>query len=91
MEKTSIYLTGDLQAGIKRVAHRKKISEAQVIREALATYVTAEEAAGSRSIGYIKGPIAPGVDSGNVKRWIREHAAADLEAKWERQQAGPDA
>ena len=86
MEKTTVYLTGDLQAQIKSIAKRKKLSEASVIREALAVYV-AEEIPMPKSIGMMDGPIAPGVDSTNVKQWIRENWAKDLEAKWARQRA----
>ena len=85
MEKTTVYLTEDLQGAIKRIARRKKLSEAHVIREALATYV-ARETPLPQSIGMLEGPIAPGVDSTNVKQWIRESWIKDLDreraTKW---------
>ena len=85
MEKTTVYLTGDLQAGIKRVARRQGTSEAHVIREALATYVAAQQLRPvSQSIGCMDEPLAPGVDSTNVKQWIRDHWAEDYEAKPDR-------
>lgn len=86
MEKTTVYLTEDLQGALKSVARRKKISEAQVIREALATYV-AREIPMPKSIGAMNEELAPGVDASNVKQWIRENWAKDLEAKWARQRA----
>jgi predicted transcriptional regulator len=86
MEKTTVYLTGDLQSGIKRIARRQGMSEAHVIREALATYVAAQRLRpASQSIGCMDEPLAPGVDSTNVKKWIRENWAEDFEAKQHRQ------
>jgi predicted transcriptional regulator len=82
MEKTTVYLTEDLQTGIKRVARRQGRSEALVIREALATYIASEqERPVSQSIGCMDEPLAPGVDSSNVKSWIRDNWAKDYDAK----------
>ncbi|HEX6510764.1 MAG TPA: CopG family transcriptional regulator [Chloroflexota bacterium] len=89
MEKTTVYLTDDLQAQLKSLARRKKVPEAHVIREALAEYV-AKETPMPKSLGIIDEEFAPGVDSTNVKQWIRENWAKDLEAKWARQQEAAD-
>jgi hypothetical protein len=35
MEKTTVYLPSDLKAAVKRVAHQRGVSEADVIRESI--------------------------------------------------------
>jgi hypothetical protein len=42
MDKTTVYLTAELKAGVKRVAALRGVSEAQVIRAAIQSAVDAE-------------------------------------------------
>jgi hypothetical protein len=35
MEKTTVYLTVELKTAVKRVAHQRGVSEAEVIRESI--------------------------------------------------------
>lgn len=59
MEKTTVYLPEGLQQRIKRVAARKRISEAAVIRAALEHYTTTIERPRPRTALYETGaPIA---------------------------------
>ena len=42
MERTTVYLTTDLRVALKETARRRRVSEAELIREGI-TLVTAEE------------------------------------------------
>ena len=42
MERTTVYLTTELRSALKRTAQRRRVSEAELIREGIA-HVTAEE------------------------------------------------
>ena len=42
MFKTTVYLTPELKAGVERVAARRQVSEAAVIREAITAHVQEE-------------------------------------------------
>ena len=43
MERTTIYLDSELKRKLREAAARKRISEARMIREALASYLSTEE------------------------------------------------
>lgn len=66
--KSTIYLTGDMQHQLKNVAKRKGISQAHVIREALAEYLVKEELPLPRSIGVAKDGSIGGAEA---KEWAR--------------------
>jgi len=59
MEKTTVYLPAGLLRRVKRVAARKRVSEAAVIRQALEHYTTTIERPRPRTALYETGaPIA---------------------------------
>lgn len=87
-KKTTIYLTEELQGQLRYEAKRQKRPQADLIREAVATYLAARPKQLPSFIGSYKGPpIAPGVDSTNVKQWIRENWIKDLERRFGREPA----
>lgn len=51
MEKTTLYLPAELQRAIREEGRRSRRSQAQVIREALTTYVAKKPRPLPRSIG----------------------------------------
>ncbi|HEX5939368.1 MAG TPA: CopG family transcriptional regulator [Dehalococcoidia bacterium] len=86
MKKTTIYLTPELKARLKGRSMRTKRSEAEVIREALDTYLK-EDRPVPLSIGSASSKLDDGVNSSNIKAWIRENWPKDYWAKRERHQA----
>jgi Ribbon-helix-helix protein, copG family len=81
MEKTTVYLTKDLQKKLKRAAKDSGRSEANVIREALESYLIHQPPRVPRSLGAIDLNLPPGVNSSNVKSWLRQKWMDDLQAK----------
>jgi len=74
MEKTTLYLPSELQASLRAAARRTGRSQAQLIREAIETYVAGQERPRPRSIGI----VADGsLDAADAKRWVHERWAAD--------------
>jgi len=51
MEKTTLYLPTELQASLRALARRTGRSQANLIREALETYVAGQERPRPKSIG----------------------------------------
>jgi predicted transcriptional regulator len=74
MEKTTLYLTEELQAGLRDLARRTGRPQAALIREAVASYVSAAERPRPRSIGIARSGAVP---ASEAKRWV--HAAWDRE------------
>jgi len=68
MKRTTVYLTDDLRSAVKRVARSEGVSEASVIRDAIAGY-TAARARPRPRLGIF--------DSG--KPWLSEDTEAALE------------
>lgn len=88
MEKTTIYLPKELSGQLRYEAKRQKKPQAELIREAVATYLASRPKRLPSFIGSYDGPpLAPGVDSSNVKEWIRENWIKDLEAERRQQLA----
>jgi Ribbon-helix-helix protein, copG family len=82
MEKTTIYLPDELQGQLRYEAKRQKRPQAELIREAVATYLAAQPKRLPSFVGSFKGPpIADGVDSSNIKQWVRENWIKDLEGR----------
>lgn len=74
MEKTTIYLPADLKIAIKATARRSGRSEAMVVREALARYVTAE----SPNLPSFVGSVEDGsFDAANDEAWLAENWKPD--------------
>jgi plasmid stability protein len=87
VEKTTVYLTTDVKRRLKSRAERTGRSEAHMIREALEAYLVDEPRALPKSIGSIELNLPEGVDSSNIKSWIRENWIKDIEEKRSRHEA----
>lgn len=85
MEKTTVYLTNELQQRLKQTARATGRSEATLIREALAEYLVNQPRTTPRSLGSIELDLPDGVNSSNVKSWIRERWAQDIVSHNKRQ------
>jgi len=79
MKKTTVYLPDELDAWLEQLARTKGTSKAELIREALRRYVetSGRLRALPPSVGSVKEDL--GLPSDEVKRWLREHWAHDLE------------
>ena len=86
MEKTTVYLTRDLKRRLKGRSMRTNRPEAEVIREALDSYLSDEQPM-PLSIGSARSKFHDGVNSSNIKTWIRENWPKDYWAKRERHEA----
>lgn len=74
MEKTTLYLSAELQRSLRELARRTGRRQADLIREALTVYVGGQERPWPRSIG----AAADGsLDAADSERWLGE--------EWERQ------
>lgn len=69
MEKTTVYIPIDLQAALKDLARRTGRSQAQLIREALATFLPGQQRPWPRSIGAASDGTQAARDS---KAWVRK-------------------
>lgn len=79
MEKTTLYLSGELQRSLRELARRTGRRQADLIREALTEYVGRVERPWPRSIG----AAADGsLDAADGERWLRD--------EWERQASEPE-
>jgi hypothetical protein len=59
MEKTTLYLTEELQAELRALARRTGRPQAQLIRDAVAEYVARAERPWPRSIGIVSSGAFP--------------------------------
>ena len=62
MEKTTVYLPDDLKAAVKRVARRRGVSEAEVIRESIRAEVGGDKPRPRGGLYSGSEPIARRVD-----------------------------
>jgi predicted transcriptional regulator len=70
MKKTTIYIPDELAISVTAAAKRKGSSEASLIREAIATYVTTLERPRPRT----KGIVASGeLQSTDVEEWLEKN------------------
>lgn len=69
MEKTTLYLPADLQRALRHAAHASGRSQADVVREALAQYLSEHTRPRPRSIGAIEGSADP--PAREAKAWVR--------------------
>jgi plasmid stability protein len=75
MNKTTLYLTDDLQRALKDVARRLGRSQADVVREALETYVLQQQPRPlPRSLGAGSDPDLSAADS---EAWLRANWRRD--------------
>ena len=70
MHKTTLYLPEELERRLAAEAGRTGRTRAQVVRGALEAHLPPAPPR-PRFIGTGAGPVAPGVDSTNVKQWVR--------------------
>jgi hypothetical protein len=75
MNKTTIYLPDSLQIALDNLAHRTNRSKADLIREAVTTFVERQERPWPKSIGMID--YDDEVNSTNVDEWLRENWKPD--------------
>jgi len=62
MDKTTVYLPPELKAAIKRVARRRRVSEAQVIRDSIRDAVDADRPRPRGGLFASSAPIAREAD-----------------------------
>jgi plasmid stability protein len=75
MQKTTLYLPDELQRQLQEAARRTGRSQADLIREALATFLGTVEPPKARSIGIVDDPDLHGEDT---EDWLRRNWGA----KW---------
>ncbi|MDP8969008.1 MAG: ribbon-helix-helix domain-containing protein [Actinomycetota bacterium] len=75
MEKTTLYLPADLQRSLRDLAKRTGRSQADLIREALGTFLMGQSRLRPRSIGIVRDQGGP--PAAEAKQWVRR--------QWERQ------
>jgi hypothetical protein len=63
MEKTTVYLTAELKAAIKRLARQRQVTEAEVIRESISSVVGGERPRPRGGLFASGAPIARDVDA----------------------------
>lgn len=74
MQKTTLYLTEDIQRGLKETARRTGRSEAELVREALTLYLGQQARPWPKSIGIVSDPELSGADS---EDWLRANWKPD--------------
>ena len=68
MQKTTLYLTEDIQRDLKDVARRTGRTEAELVREALTLYLGQQARPWPKSIGSAS---VPGVDARDTEEFLR--------------------
>lgn len=81
MEKTSLYLPAELQRALRDAARREKRAQADIVRDAIATYLAGKPRPKPEIIGAARGSKDDGVGSANIKAWVRSEWARDLNKK----------
>lgn len=74
MEKTTLYLPGELQHALRELARREGRSQAAIVREAVERYIAGAEKPAPRSLGAFTQDPGRGarVPARGAKRWVRE-------------------
>ena len=83
MEKTTLYLSAELQASLRALAKRRNRPQAELIREALADYVGRQDRPWPKSIGMYADGTIPARDA---RDWI--HREWDKEDEARRREPG---
>ncbi len=86
MEKTTLYLSGDLQRQLRELSRRTRRSQAELIREALATYLGAQEHPWPSSIGSATSDGR--VQAKDARSWVHEEWAKPGARPWRRSDPG---
>lgn len=79
MEKTTLYLPKELQVELRAAARRERRSQADIVRDAVTEYLTKRPRPLPKSIGIIDDWPDDGVDSSNIKEWLREQWAREAQ------------
>jgi len=79
MEKTTLYLTNDLQRGLRDLSRRTKRPQAELVREALATYLGAQEHPWPSSIGSATSDGT--VEAKDARGWVHEQWSRKYEER----------
>ena len=82
VEKTTLYLTPELQRELAAVARREGRPQAAIVRDALERYLVAAPKGPPRSIGLVDDCPDDGVEASNIKTWMRERWAAEERATY---------
>lgn len=84
VEKTTLYLTPDLQRELVATARREGRPQAAIVRDALERYMATAPRGLPPSVGAVDTCPDDGVDASNVKAWMRERWAAEERATYGR-------
>jgi predicted transcriptional regulator len=74
MEKTTIYLPDDLRIALKEIARRSGRPQAELIREAIAAYVSVQERPRPKTFGIVSRGDIQGAD---IEDWLAENWTPD--------------
>lgn len=72
MKKTTMYFPEDLDAAVQAAARREGRPAAAIVRDAVTEYLARRPAPISSFIGCMESRPDDGVDSSNVRRWVRD-------------------
>ncbi len=78
MEKTTLYLPGDLQVALREAARRAGRPQAELVREALTKYLADQPRPWPKSIGIAK-DLTLGIDITKVDEWIEREMERDYD------------
>jgi predicted transcriptional regulator len=70
LEKTTVYLPSETRRRLTEVAHRRKVTQAQLIREALVVFLASQETPALRSLG---AGHSDEITGRTARRWLREN------------------
>jgi metal-responsive CopG/Arc/MetJ family transcriptional regulator len=70
LEKTTVYLPADIRRELAEVARRRRVSQAELIREALQNYLAEQERPALRSLGAANSDEITGR---TVRAWLRDN------------------
>lgn len=82
MEKTTLYLSADLQRELRDLSRRTRRPQAELIREALATYLGAQEHPWPSSIGSATSDAT--IQAKDARPWVHERWAKEDARPWRR-------
>ncbi len=81
MERTTVYLSEEIQRGLRLLAKRTRRPQAELIRDALGEYLARQGL--PRMPGWV-GMVSVGGDAGVDKRRYREQWILELDQKYDR-------
>ena len=79
MKRTTIFIPVGLDSRVSAEARSRRVSKADLVRQALEAYLDDDDVQLPTSVGCGTSPD-DGVDSSNIKAWIRENWAKKLNA-----------